>query len=81
VSGEIAMELATDPDVPITVTVYDPAGVPGFALLPPHPTWTAIPVINMQTSAAAIKFAFLSFRVAREPTPVATRANSGSHKA
>jgi len=74
-------ELTTAPDWPVTVTVYAPGGVPGLGLLPPHPTWSAIPVNSMRTSAAAIKSAFLSFRVAREPTPVATSPNSGSHKA
>ena len=57
------------PDVPVTVTVYVPAGVPpvagGADELPPHATWNITPPNSMPSSVTGSQ----AFRGDRLPTP------------
>ena len=74
-----------DPDVPVTVIVYVPAGVPLLPplvvlLLPPHATWKNKPASSMQASSPAEIAPFL-FGSEAKPARVATNPISGSQMA
>ena len=48
-----------DESVPVTMMMYDPAGVPGVGALAPQAAWKATPANSMQAKAAAVNFRFL----------------------
>jgi hypothetical protein len=76
------VECFRDPDVPVTVIVYVPAGVLLLVcmLLPPHATWKNKPASSMQASIPAAIVPFL-FWAEPKPTRVATNPISGSQTA
>jgi len=73
----------SDPDVPVTVTVYVPGGVPppggGVVLLlpPPHAAMKMKPAIIMQTSSIPTSI----FRRELKPAPSSVIPPIGSNKA
>jgi len=66
--------------VPVTVTVYGPAGVPGLVLAP-QASWNISPANNIQVSAADVTFAFVRLSFEPRPDPAITNPNSGSQNA
>ena len=74
---------ASDPDVPVTVTVYVPAGVPPpppplvCELLPPHAIMKTKPAITMQIRRIPSSF----FRREVKPAPSSVIPLIGSSKA
>jgi hypothetical protein len=69
-----------DESVPVTVVMYDPAGVPGVGGLAPQAACKATPANSMQAKAAAVNFSFI-FRCGAKRNTIANSPLSGRKRA